>query len=373
VTGRVSAAKTKRVQKIKHKSLRQELAEAIISDLRKGTWQSKLPGIRLLAERYGVSKRTCSEALKFVEREGYLDPASARSKRGIRLDHIATTNQAESGQLLVISDLREKCSNNHDKVLTQAGRFWTERGGTVRHVEVDYTRNRSPSKLMKDWFEGETVDCVYMIAAPRKWVQAIDQVGVPVFLHGGNKTDTRNCSLAGYGLGGALERILAHVTGLGHRRILLSWQRAYDGQKMCVDAFAKGIPGITHKQAEAMVPVVDLLCAEDYTRFWSSALVSVDPTCVLLHNSLEAISLVSFCAGKGIRIPKDLSAFVIDGSELMEWFTPQLAHLDFDNDSEIKLFKRWVNSGFPAGIRYDTGFKLVRGASVAEIEALAAC
>jgi DNA-binding LacI/PurR family transcriptional regulator len=353
--------------RIKHKSLRQELADAIISDLRIGTWQTKLPGVRLLAERYGVSKRTCSEALKAVEREGFLEPSSARSKRGIRLDHIATTNQTGSGQLLVISDLREKCSNNHERVLTQAGRFWMERGGTVRHVKVDYTRTRSFSKLVKDWFEGETVDCVYMIAAPSKWVRAIDQVGVPVFLHGGNKTDTKNCSLAGYGLDGALDRILDFVTSLGHRRILLSWQRAYDGHWMCVDAFARGIPGVSRQQAESMVPVVDLLCAEDYSRFWSDALVSLEPTCVLLHNSLEAISLVSFCAGKGIRIPKDLSAFVIDGSELMEWFTPQLAHLNFDNDSEFKLFKRWVNSGFPAGIRYDTGFKLVPGTSVGKI------
>ncbi len=356
------------MQKIKHKLLRHELADAITADLRKGVWKTTLPGLRLLAERYGVSKRTCSEALKLVEREGFLDPASARSKRGIRLDHVATTHQADIGQLLVISDLREKCSNNHEKVLTQAGRFWAERGGTVRHVRVDYTRSRSPTKLVKDWFEGETVDCAYMIAGPRKWVRAIDQVGIPVFLHGGHKTETKNCSLAGYGLDGALDRILGFVTSLGHRRILLSWQRAYDGHRMCVDAFAKGIPGVTKEQAEAMVPVVDLLCAEDYARFWSGALASLEPTCVLLHNSLEAISLVSFCAGKGIRIPRDLSAFVIDGSELMEWFTPQLAHLDFDNDSEIKLFKRWVNSGFPAGIRYDTGFKLVPGASVAKLE-----
>ncbi len=355
--------------KIKHKLLRQDLADAIIADLHKGVWQTKLPGLRLLAERYGVSKRTCSEALKFVEREGFLEPASARSKRGIKVERVTKTAASRDiGQLLVVTDLREKCNNNYFGLLTRAMRFWTERGGTVRHVEVDFTRSRSHSKLVKDWFEGETVDCVYMIAGPSKWVRAIDQVGVPVFLHGGNKTDTSNCSLAGYGLDGALDRILAYVTSLGHRRILFSWQRAYDGHRMCVDAFAKGIPGISHKQAEAMVPVVDLLCAEDYTRFWSSALMSVQPTCVLLHNSLEAISLVSFCAGKGIRIPKDLSAFVIDGSELMEWFTPQLGHLDFDNDSEIKLFKRWVNSGFPAGIRYDTGFKLVQGASVAEIE-----
>ena len=34
-----------------------------------------------------------------------------------------------------------------------------------------------------------------------------------------------------------------------------------------------------------------------------------------------------FCEGKGIRIPTDLSVFVIDGSELMEWFTPQIARM----------------------------------------------
>jgi DNA-binding LacI/PurR family transcriptional regulator len=354
--------------RIKHKLLRQQLADAIMADLRKGVWQTKLPGIRLLAERYGVSKRTCSEALKFVEREGFLEPSSARSKRGIKLDKVTfAAANADVGQLLVITDLREKCNNNHYGLLNRAMRFWTERGGTVRHVEADYTRKRSLSKLLKDWFEGETVDCVCMIAGPRSWVRAIDQVGVPVFLYGGSKTDTKNCSIAGYGLAGALDKIIAFLTNCGHRRILLPWHRAYDGIGMCIDAFVRGIPGVSKKQAAVMVPLVDLLSPEDYSRFWSGVLVTAEPTCVLLHNSLEAISLVSFCAAKGIRIPKDLSVFVIDGSELMEWFSPQFAHLGFDNDAEIKVFERWVKSGFPAGISYDTGFKLVQGASVAKI------
>jgi DNA-binding LacI/PurR family transcriptional regulator len=235
-------------------------------------------------------------------------------------------------------------------------------------VEADYTRKRSPAKLVRDWFEGETVDCVCMIAGPRPWVHAIDQVGVPVFLYGGSKTDTKNCSIAGYGLAGALDSIIAYLTSRGHRRILLPWHRAYDGVGMCIDAFVRGIPGVSKKQAAVMVPLVDLLSPEDFSRFWSGVLVTAEPTCVLLHNSLEAISLVSFCAGKGIRIPKDLSVFVIDGSELMEWFTPPLAHLGFDNDSEIQVFERWVKSGFPSGIGYDTGFKLVQGASVARLD-----
>jgi DNA-binding LacI/PurR family transcriptional regulator len=354
--------------KIKHKLLRQELAETIMADLRKGVWQTKLPGLRLLAARYGVSKRTCAEALKFVEREGFLEPSAARSKRVIKEARVSSAVKSECGQLLIITELREKCNNTHIRLLTRAGRFWTERGGTVRHVEADYTRSRSPTKLIKDWFEGETVDCVCLIAGPRSWVSALDQVGVPVFLYGGSKTDTKNCSIAGYGLTGALDSILAFLTSRGHRRILLPWHRAYDGIGMCIDAFTKGVPGVSKKQAAAMVPSVDLLSPEHYNRFWSRVLVTAEPSCVLVHNSLEAISLVSFCAGKGIRIPKDLSVFVIDGSELMEWFAPPLAHLSFENDTEIKVFERWVKGGFPAGIGYDTGFKLVQGASVAKLE-----
>ena len=358
------------MQMIKHKLLRQELADVIIEDLRQGTWKTKLPGLRLLALRYGVSKRTCVEALKFVEREGLLEPSSARSKRAIRVDRVASgDSKAGCGQLLIISDLREKCNNTHHKLVDRAGRIWTERGGTVRHVEADYTRRCSAAKLRKDWFEGEKVDCVYMIAGPRSWIHAIDKMEVPVFLHGGKKTDTKNCSLAGYGLASALDSILAFLTSRGHRRLVLPWQRAYAGLELCIDSFVKGIPGVSKKQAVAMLPLVDLLNAEDYKRFWSGVLVTGEPTCVVLHNSWEAISLVSFCAGKGIRIPKDLSVFVIDGSELMEWFSLPLAHLSFDNNAEIKIFERWVKSGFPAGIRYDTGFKLVQGESVAKLDA----
>ena len=357
------------MSKIKHNLLRQDLADAIIADLRKGIWKNNLPGLRQLADRYGVSKRTCFEALRIVECEGFLEPAAERSKRKIKVDQVnAAPDLAEPGQLLIISDHREKCNNTHISLLNRAMRFWTERGGTVRHVEVDYTRSRSLKKLTKDWFEGETVDCVCMIAGPRSWVRLIDQVGVPVFLYGGNKTDTKHCSTAGYGLAGALDNIIAYLTSRGHRRILLPWQRAYNGHQMCIDAFVRGVSGFADKQTADLLPIVDLVSAEDYSRYWASTLVSVQPTCVVLHNSLEAISLVSFCASKGVRIPRDLSVFVMDGSELMEWFVPQLSHLCFDNNADIKLFERWVKKGFPAGMTYDTGFKLVPGATVATID-----
>ncbi len=56
---------------------------------------------------------------------------------------------------------------------------------------------------------------------------------------------------------------------------------------------------------------------------------------------------------------------MLDGSELMEWFTPPLAHFKFDNLSEVRVFTQWAGNPSPASVRYFTKFELVAGSSVA--------
>ncbi len=356
--------------KISHKLLRQQLADAIIEDLRKGTWDVVLPGLRSLAARYGVSKRTCAEALEIVEKKGCIEPAVPRTRRKIRMCGAGAGQRGVPGQLLIISDLSSSSTDTHLGLVDNAGRFWTERGGFVRHIEVDYTRRRSPAKLLRDWFEGERVECVLLIQATMAWTRAIDDLGVPVFHFGGfTPPKMKNSVSVGFPMRAAVVEALEFLKQRGHHRILMPYQGTFtEMRKDCIAAVHKVFEGISESDAEAMVPAVDLVKDTDWGAFWSKALVASEPTCVIVGNSLVAVSLVSFCASAGIRIPNMLSIFVFDGTELIDWFVPPLAHLKMDDDSDWKNFRRWVNNGFPLSEDFSTRFRLIPGASVARLD-----
>ena len=352
---------------IQFSPLRQQLADAIQQDLAKGTWKETLPGLRQLALRYGVSKRTCAEALKLLERAGKIPPAMPRSRRQLpALKHIKS-GKRPLGQLLIICDLSERTRRTTDLFLAETTKFWTGRGGMVRTIEVDYTRRRSPAKLLKNWFEGESVECVILIRSTGPWAMSVDSLGIPVFMLGGIRPKgTRHCTQVGFHLREALGEVLAFLKNHGHSKILMPWPGA--SQRLhsnCIEIFMNAFNGLSQKAAEAMVPAVDILSGKDWASFWSKALASKKPSCVIVGNGLEAVALVSFCATRGISIPQQISVFVLDGGELMEWFTPALAHLKMDDASEAKAFMQWVTNGYPDKGSIPTDYDLVPGASVA--------
>ena len=349
--------------------LRQQLAATIADDLRRGRWKAALPGLRQLAALYGVNKRTCTEALRVLEKQGLLEPARPRERRRIRPVVTSSATPRIPGQLLIIADKSERGNNTHLRLMNRAMRLWNERGGEVRQVEVDFTRGRSPAKLKADLFSGARVECVLLIKPPMRWAEALDALDTPVFMYGGAiPKSSRNITAVGSQLNAVLVGTLDHIRRMGHRRLLLPCHRPFrELRARCIDLVRAAYPDATPEQAEDMVPSVDLLDGRDWAAFWNRALPRLKPTCVIVWSSLEALSLVSYCARTGLRVPRDLSVVALDGNDLMDWFEQPLTHVEADNEADWKAFLRWVDEGCRHDGHIDTPCRFVEGATVATL------
>lgn len=349
--------------------LRQQLAATIADDLRRGRWKEALPGLRQLAALYKVNKRTCAEALRLVEKQGLLDPARPRERRRIRPAGPPPATPRIPGQLLIIADKSERVNNTHLRLMNRAMRLWNERGGEVRQVDVDFTRRRSPARLQADLFSGARVECVLAIKPPRHWAEALDALDTPVFMYGGaTPRSSRNTTAVGAQLNAVLVGTLEHIRSKGHRRLLLPCHRPFrEIRARCIDLVRATFPELTLEQAEDMVPSVDLLDGRDWAAFWNRALPRLKPTCVIVWSSLEALSLISYCARTGLRIPRDLSIVALDGNDLMDWFEQPLTHVEADNEADWKAFLRWVDEGCHHDGHIDTTCRFIEGATVATL------
>ena len=347
--------------------LRQQLAATIAEDLRRGRWKDVLPGLRQLAALYRVNKRTCAEALRGLEKQGLVEPARPRERRRIRSTAQTPAATRIPGQLLIIADKSERGNNTHLRLMNRAMRMWNERGGEVRQVDVDFTRRRSPARLKSDLFSGARVECVLAIKPPRHWAEALDALDTPVFMYGGAiPKSSRNTTAVGSQLNDVLTGALHHIRLKGHRRLLLPCHRPFlELRARSIDLLRATFPEIPPEQAEQMVPSVDLLDGRDWAAFWNRALPRLKPTCVIVWSSLDALSLISYCARTGLRVPRDLSVVALDGNDLMDWFEQPLTHVEADNEADWRAFLRWVEEGCRHDGHIDTPCRFVEGATVA--------
>ncbi|MFO1524162.1 MAG: substrate-binding domain-containing protein [Kiritimatiellia bacterium] len=161
---------------------------------------------------------------------------------------------------------------------------------------------------------------------------------------------------------------LEHIRSKGHRRLLLPCHRPFrEIRARCIDLVRATFPELALEQAEDMVPSVDLLDGRDWAAFWNRALPRLKPTCVIVWSSLEALSLISYCARTGLRIPRDLSIVALDGNDLMDWFEQPLTHVEADNEADWKAFLRWVDEGCHHDGHIDTTCRFIEGATVATL------
>jgi DNA-binding LacI/PurR family transcriptional regulator len=357
--------------KLRHKSLRHTLAETIEADLAAGVWDETLPGVRVLAARYGVSKKTCGEALKLLEISGTIPATSARTKRKLPTPQKPKKQVTEGGvgTVIIVSDISVHNLAQCFSLMERFAHFWEVSGGFVRRVTVDYTKGRSVAKLRREWCEGERIGMIVAIQAPGSWTKKMDEIGVPVFLCGGSlPAEPKNTSRVGFPGSSCTRDAIAFVKSRGHREILLPYPRPYtEIGKNRKTQLRAAFDDMTAEDVEKLTPAFDVLNPGDWRGFWRHAVRNIRPSCVILGDAIEAVTFVSFCASEGLRVPADISVFVLDGGPLIEWIFPAIAHHKIDDEQDWREFRRWMRDGFPPGRDIKSRYVLVEGESVADV------
>lgn len=333
--------------KLNRKSLPQQVAEVMEEDIRSGALKESLPGYRLLQERYNVSKVTCERAIAILERRKVISKAEPRKRRSILLEQ--ETVQNGIGTLLVINDISESYVIETQEHVSQVSAFWRQKGGDVQVKPVDLTRTKSPSDLFERWTSSGAIGAIVMIMPPKEWVRAALATNLPVFRVGGWLGEgVVEGTVIAYLASDVWSVVLSYLKSLGHERVLVPWKYSNNFvRKSVMDAYrASHSDCLTDEDFESLVPLVDHRNADDWHKCWSGLLSRTQPTAVAITKPLEAISLMLFCARAGIKIPSNLSVFLVNPSDLSEWITPRLTCMVEENRFSQDAFEKWVEGGF---------------------------
>lgn len=320
----------------------EQVADYLREEMLRGHWGGFLPGVDRLAPELGISRKTLEAALRQLEGEGLLVRNGPRRKRSIALG----SNQPKAALRVAIL-LSEAADRHLDYVvelqheLARVGHTASFAAGTMVECGMNVGRiARMVEKTAADaWVVG---------GGSREVLQWFHGRALPVCALFGRR---RGLPIAGVGPNKPPTYALATRTliDLGHRRIVLIARRMRrlpepgTSERAFLNELAiHGIPyGPYH--------LPDWEESIDGFHAGLEALFRVTPpTALIVQEAAFFVATQQFLAGRGLRVPVDVSLICTDADPTFAWCKPSVAHIRWDSHPVVRRIVRWaanVSSG----------------------------
>jgi hypothetical protein len=353
---------------IERRSIAAQLADRIGQEIRKGTWSGELPGKRTLAERFGVNVKTCAAALDLLEHRGWVGPAAAGSGREILAGgkEGPAERDGRGRRLLMIHPAAGLLSIADFQMLHRMGETWERDQGQAVWARVDYARFKEPGPVLDGLIARHSADAILLYVPELGWGRAA-AARRPFYQVGGPYEADVPISLGAYALDREVQRVVAHLRGLGHRRILIP-SESMSGRmhRSVVDGLREGGGALPDSgRWDDYCPVFPESVPAVWTSYWKRAFATLRPTAVVLFEDTHVLSLYGHCFIRGIRIPEDVSVVSIGYEARFEWCKPRPVMMRYPVKPAVAHFKRWLAGGLkPIGKKFFP-LEMVAGESVA--------
>jgi DNA-binding transcriptional regulator YhcF (GntR family) len=318
-------------------------AEQVAAHLRqalvRGTWGGRMPGGNQLAGLLGVGRNTVEAALQMLEDEGVLVARGAGRRRQVVLPE----GQKSAPTLRVAVLPGEEADRRLDYIvelqheLVEAGHvaFYPERallelGMNVRRVASMVGRTKA--------------DAWVVVGGSREVLEWFADGGRPAFALFGRRRQLRIA-----GVGPDKPPMYAEATRmlleLGHRRIVLLAREMRRlpvpgaGEQTFLDTLAAhGIdPGPYHLPDWENNP-------EGFQSRLESLFQVTPPTALIIDEVSLFNAAYHFLAGRGLRVPGDVSLVCTDASPDFDWCLPTVAHIRWDTRPVVRRIVRWAEN-----------------------------
>ncbi len=314
----------------------EQAAAVLRGELQRGAWNEMMPGIRRLAEELGVDRKTAESALKQLEHEGLLVNQGVGRRR-----RIAQTEPAAARPMRIAILEYEPMARTEGYVvelhhlLLDAGHaaFFTERSlvelgmdvarisRLVRKTKADAWVIGAGSREVLEWFCSQPVPAFALFGR---------REGLPIATTGPDKAP-------------ALAAATRHLIGLGHRRIVLLVRRERRlpepgrSERAFLDELkAHGIPAGDYNLPDWEETTVG------FHEVLSSLFRVTPPTALIVDEAAPFVATQQFLAGRGIRVPQQVSLICTDADPAFAWCTPPVSHIRWDSGPVVRRVVRWA-------------------------------
>lgn len=323
----------------------QQVAGVLRDLIARGEWVGNLPGYRKLEKRLGVNRSTLERAMEMLEAEGVIGRAEPGKRREI-IQAVGNSEDSAEKFLLIVGPrpldgysptprlLIAQISQNAERLGWKVIYEWCDFGladKSITRLErmiEDYRATRlilySPSAEIGYWAEG---------------------VRVPCYAIGGDLSPERHQLRGSYVSFSRLVCDAAEMLrNLGHERILIPMVHGKDVMRATAIAASKAswARDIADKELERMFADQGQWLPDVLQGFWPKALASLQPSAVIVKETHEYLSLLSYCNTVGKRIPADLSVIQLSSDTTCTWLKPDPSRFEFPTEKMCRRAIQWL-------------------------------
>lgn len=310
------------------------LRESIMS----GEMSGLMPGIKLMAEKLGVSPSTVIAAVARLESEGFLRPQGPG-----RPSRIVLPEGLKPQALRVAILLYEKSDATRD-YLVELRHALSEAGHPAHFCSKSLLDVKMNLGRVKRLVAQEEADAWVIFAGTREILSWFAEEGPPAFAYGGRR---RSIEIAGAGPDKLIgqKTLVERLVALGHRRvvILAREERRKPAPALFERTFierleAYGIPtGVYNLPDWDDGPAGLFECLDRYYR-------STPPTAIFTEEMHIFLAIQQHLAQRGILTPRDVSLICGNPDPAFDWLRPSVAHIRWDSRVLVRHILNWTDS-----------------------------
>lgn len=354
---------------VERKALAVKVADSIAAAITAGTWKRQLPGIRILAARYGVNPKTCTAAMLVLQQRGVIGPANRGCRRSILAATIRfrKSSSRKAKRLLFLSlDDEFECRKDPD-MIDGTREIWEKNMGDMVVAPVNFMRHRNPSRFLDDLIASHGADAIVLHQPGAAW-SAAAHLRLPTFQFGGGYGKESPVSLSACNHPEEFARMVRYLAGFGHRRILFPVD--VQGGRSRAIAIRSLRAGLEDRAPdfgiwEDYCPEFHEALPTVWPSYWERAFRHLQPTAVIVTEDAHLLSLYGWCAARRMSIPRDVSVLGFCYDKRLEWCLPKPAMMRFPLRKSLVHFREWVTGGLlPIGVKM-LPLDLAEGDSVA--------
>ena len=315
----------------------EQVAAHLREEMRRGSLTGAMPGVQRLAAELGVSPKTMAAALRQLSHEGWVVGHGPRRKRRVGLAGGGATPRPLRIALMAYEpvDITEGYVIELRHLLMEAGHtaFFTEKslmelGMNVARIDRLFRRTEADawvlaagSREVLEWFCAQSVPAFALFGR---------RAGLPIAAAGPDKPP-------------AYAAAARQLIDLGHRRIVLVAR-----QVRRLPELGRSERAFLNELEAHGVPVSDynLPDWEETGEGLQHLLVELfrvtPPTAMIIDETPLFAAVQQFLAGRGIRVPGQVSLICTDADRTFAWCRPSIAHIRWDSGPIVRRIVRWA-------------------------------
>ncbi len=312
----------------------EQVGEYLRAQLCHGAWGGRMPGGSRLATELGVGRDTVEAALQILEREGLLVPQGAGRRRRIELPEGRVARPIRVA-ILVTDHFSSDYMIELLHSLAEAGHLPFHATKTLVELGMDVGR---VARLVNR----TEADAWVVVAGSREILEWLSRQPKPAFALFGRRGRV-SIAAAGPNKAPPFAAATGRLIELGHRRISLVCrrQRRLPQPGPPERAFLDELVAHGILTGDFNLPDWEE-SKKGFVTLLDSLFGTTPPTALILEETFLYNAAHHFLAGRGLRVPKDVSLVCTDHDPDAAWCEPSVAHIRWDYRPVVRRVVRWA-------------------------------